>query len=156
MEPSVVTAMAAAMGSLVGAGTSIATTWMVERTQNIRTSAEWKLRELESLYKEFVAEASRLAVYAVTHTPEKLDEIVALYGILSQVRLVSGEAVVREGEACCRRIIELYLQPNMTKDQILAAVTSDDLPQLDPIKAFSNACREELQLVERQLYRRNQ
>jgi len=154
MEASVVTAMAAALGSLVGAGSSIATTWLVERTQNIRASAEWKLRELESLYKEFVAEASRLAVFSVTHTPEKPEEIVALYGILSQIRLVSGENVVREGETCCRRIIELYLQPPMTKEQIHAAVAANHLPQLDPIKAFSNACRDELQLVERQLYRR--
>jgi hypothetical protein len=154
MEASVVTAMAAALGSLVGAGSSIATTWMVERTQNIRTSAEWKLRELESLYKEFVAEASRLAVYAVTHTPERPEEIVALYGILSQIRLVSGEQVVREGEACCLRIIELYLQPPMTKDQFHAAVAANSLPQLDPIKAFSNACRNELKVVERQLYHR--
>ena len=154
MDASVVTAMAAAVGSLVGAGSSIATTWMVERTQNIRTSAEWKLRELESLYKEFVVEASRLTVYTLTHAPERLEEIVALYGILSQIRLVSGEQVVREGEACCQRIIELYLQPAMTKEEIHAALAGNSLVQLDPIKAFSNACRIELQVVERQLYHR--
>jgi hypothetical protein len=154
MEASLVTAMAAALGSLVGAGTSIATTWMVQRTQNVRASAEWKLRALESLYKEFVVEASRLAVYTLTHSPERLEEIVALYGVLSQIRLVSGEQVVREGEACCQQIIELYLQPPMTQDQIHAALAANDLVQLDPVKAFSNACRNELQAVESQLYRR--
>jgi hypothetical protein len=154
MEASVVTAMAAAMGSLIGAGSSIATTWMVERTRNVRASAEWKLRELESLYKEFAAEASRLAVYALTHEPERPEEIVTLYGILSQIRLVSGEQVVREGEACCLRIIELYLQPPMTKDQVHAAVAANDLAQLDPIKTFSNACRNELLVVEHQLHHR--
>ena len=62
MTSTVVTAMAAALGSLVGAAASIATTWITQRTQTIRAHSEWKLRERESLYKEFITEASRLAV----------------------------------------------------------------------------------------------
>ena len=58
MNSTVVTAMAAALGSLVGAAASIATTWITQRTQTIRAHSEWKLRERESLYKEFITEAS--------------------------------------------------------------------------------------------------
>ena len=78
-----------------------------------------KLRERESLYKEFIAEASRLTVDALAHSLERPDQFVPLYGLLSCIRLVSGEAVVRQGEACCRRIMELYGRPNLTTDQIL-------------------------------------
>jgi hypothetical protein len=45
MESTVVAAMAAALGSLVGATASIATTWITQRTQTIRADSEWKLRD---------------------------------------------------------------------------------------------------------------
>src|SRR5689334_2612714 len=139
-----ITATAAATGSMLGAAASIVTTWISQRTQSARAHLEWKLRERESLYKEFITEASRLAIDALTRSMERPDEIVALYGVLSRIRLISGEQVVRQGEACCRRIIELYGRPNLTTDQLRAAVVADQVDELDPLKAFSNACRAEV------------
>ncbi len=144
MNSTIVTAIAAALGSLVGAAASIATTWITQRTQTIRANSEWKLRERESLYKEFITEASRLAIDAVAHSLEQPDQLMALYGILSCIRLMSGEEVVHQGEACCRRIVELYGRPNLTTDQIRAAVETHDLDEIDPLKEFSTACRNEL------------
>jgi hypothetical protein len=137
--------LAAALGSVVGASTSIATTWITQRTQNLRANLEWKLRERQTLYKEFITEASRLALDAVTHSMERPDQIMTLYGILSRIRLLASEEVVSHGEICCRRIVELYGRPNLTTDQLRAAVTADDVDELDPLKEFSNACRNELQ-----------
>lgn len=144
MESTIVTGMVAALGSVVGATASITTTWITQRTQSIRATAEWRLRERETLYKEFIAEASRLTIGALTHSMEDPDEIMKLYGILSCIRLMSGPEVVREGEACCRRIIELYGQPNLTTDQFHALVTANGVEELDPLKGFSSACRNEL------------
>jgi hypothetical protein len=144
MNSTVVTAMAAALGSLVGAAASVATTWITQRTQTIRAHSEWKLRERESLCKEFITEASRLAIDAVAHSLEQPNQLMALYGVLSCIRLVSGEEVVRQGEACCRRIVELYGRPNLTTDQIRVAVESHNLDDIDPLKQFSTACRNEL------------
>ncbi len=144
MDSTVLTATAAALGSLVGAGASIATTWITQRTQIIRANSEWKLRQRESLYKEFITEASRLTVDAVAHSLEQPNQLMALYGILSCIRLMSGEEVVRQGEACCRRIVELYGRPNLTTDQIRAAVEAHDLDDIDRLKEFSTACRNEL------------
>ena len=144
MNSTVVTAMAAALGSMLGAAASVVTTWITQRTQTIRAHSEWKLRERESLYKEFITEASRLAVDALAHSLERPDQIMALYGILSRIRLVSGEEVVRQGEACCRRIIALYGRPNLTTDQIRAVAESHDLDDIDPLKEFSSVCRNEL------------
>ena len=143
-DSTVITATAAALGSLVGATASIATTWITQRTQIIRANSEWKLRERESLYKEFITEASRLAMDAVAHSLKQPNQLMALYGILSCIRLMSGEEVVRQGEACCRRIIELSGRPNLTTDQIRAAVEAHDLDDIDPLKEFSTACRNEL------------
>lgn len=133
-----------ALGSLVGATASITTTWLTHRTQSVRAHAEWKLRERESLYKEFINEASRLALDAITHSLERPDQIVTLYGILSRIRLMSGQEVVSQGEACCRRIVELYGRPNLTTDQLRLAVAASEVDDLDPLREFSNACRNEL------------
>ena len=141
MDSTVVTALAAALGSLVGATASIGTTWISQRRQSIRASAEWKLRDHESLYKEFIMEASRLFGDAMVKSLERPDQLVGLYGILSRIRLISGDEVLSKAVGCCHRIVELYRRPNMTADQIRAAFEANDF---DPLKEFSAACRAEL------------
>jgi hypothetical protein len=49
MDSTIITASAAAVGSLVGAAASILTTWITQRTQTVRAGMEQKLRERESL-----------------------------------------------------------------------------------------------------------
>jgi hypothetical protein len=153
MESTLVTAMAGVFGSLVGASASIATTWLTKRTEIVRTTAERNLRERENLYNQFLTEASRVAVHALTHSFEGPDQIVALYGILSRIRLVASTAVVREGEMCCVRILATYGKPGVTADELRGVlIAATDLAELDPLKAFSNACREELRLIEERIY----
>ncbi len=152
MEATLITAMAGVFGSLVGASASIGTTWLTKRTEIVRTTAERKLRERESLYNQFLTEASRVAVHALTHSFDGPDQIVALYGILSRIRLVASNAVVREGEMCCMRILAMYGKPSMTVDELRGVIaTANDLAELDPLKAFSNACREELRVIDERL-----
>jgi len=141
MDSTVMTALAAALGSLVGATASIGTTWLSQRRQSIRATAEWKLRERESLYKEFITEASRLFGDAMVNSLDRPDQLVALYGILSRIRLISGDDVLSKAVGCCHRIVGLYRRPNMTAEQIRAAFEANEF---DPLKEFSAACRAEL------------
>jgi hypothetical protein len=136
-----ITALAAAGGSLVGATASIITTWINQRTQTARELTQARLREREKLYGEFITEASRLVVDALTHSLETPDKLVLLYGILGRVRLVSSAQVLAEAEKCVRRIVDLYVGPNMTIEQIRSSLAAEEL---DPLEAFSSACRAEL------------
>jgi uncharacterized protein YbjQ (UPF0145 family) len=144
VDSALVTATAAGLGSLIGATASITTTWIAQRTQSVRAYAEWRQRERETLFKEFITEASRLAIDAVINSMQGPESIMKLYGVLSCIRLVSGQEVVRQGEACCRRIVEQYGRPNLTTDQLRDVVAADRVDELDPLDAFSNACRIEL------------
>jgi len=141
MESGVVTTIAAVLGSMVGASASIATTRITTRSQAIRANAEWRLRERQRLYKEFVTEASRLSVDARGHSLEGLDRLAELYGVLNRIRLISGEDVLSKAEDCCRLIVEFYWQPNMTLEEFRVAYEAD---RLDSLKEFSTACRREL------------
>ena len=141
MDSTIITAVAAAGGSLVGAAATSVTTWITQRTQTIHAEREEKLRNREALYGEFIAEASRLTMEALCHSLERPDTFVKLYGITGRIRLVATNPVLDAAEACIRQIIDLYAKPNMTVEQIRRAFECDGL---DPIKDFSVACRKEL------------
>jgi len=142
MDSALITATAAGLGSLVGAAASIGTTWMAQRTETIRGYNEWRLREREVLYGEFITEASRLAVDAMLNSLERPDKLVTLYGILGRIRLMSGNEVLHKAEECLRRIVDLYERPNLTPEQLRNEFEAN---KLDPLKEFSAACRAELQ-----------
>ena len=141
MDSTIITATAAACGSLVGAAATIVTTWLTQRTARVHSEREQKLRNREALYGEFITEASRLAVEALSHSLERPDTFVKLYGIIGHIRLVATDAVLAAAEACTRQIIDLYAKPNMTIEQIRLAFERD---RLDPIRDFSVACQKEL------------
>jgi hypothetical protein len=144
MESSVVNALAVASGSVVGTSASIVATWIGQRAQSARANVEWKLRERETIYRDFIMEASRLFADAMTNSLDRPDQLVVLYGILSRIRLVSGDDVLGKATNCCRHIVELYKRPNMTPDQIRAAF---EFHLFDPLSDFSAACRAELSLM---------
>ena len=141
MYSTIIPAVAAACGSLVGAAATIVTTWITQRTQAVHAEREETLRNREALYGEFITEASRLAVEALGHSLERPDTFVKLYGIIGRIRLVAMDPVLAAAEACMRQIIDLYAKPNLTVEQIRLAFERD---RLDPVRDFSVACRKEL------------
>ena len=85
MNATIITAVAAAGGSLMGAAATIVTTWITQRTQMVRAEREARLRDRQTLYSEFITEASRLTMEALSHSLEKPETFVTLYGILSRI-----------------------------------------------------------------------
>jgi hypothetical protein len=141
MDSTFIMAVAAAGGSLVGGAATIVTTWITQRTQRAHAEREEKLRNRNALYGEFITEASCLTVEAFSHSLERPDTFVKLYGISGRIRLVAADPVLAAAEACIGQIIDLYTSPNMTVEQIRLAFERD---RFDPIKDFSIACRQEL------------
>ena len=140
MDSTIITAVAAAGGSLVGAAATSVTTWITQRTQRAHAEREERLRNRQTLYGEFITEASRLAVTAFSHSLERPDTFVKLYGLSGRIRLVATDPVLAAAEACIRQIIDLFAKPNMTVEQIRLAFERD---RLDPLRDFSVACRKE-------------
>src|SRR5581483_7301779 len=99
MDLTTITAVAAAAGSLVGAAVTGVTTWITQRMQRVHAAREEKLRNREALYGEFIAEASRLTLEALSHSLERPDTFVKLYEITGRVRLVATNPVLAAAEA---------------------------------------------------------
>lgn len=148
MDTHLIAVLSAAAGSIVGAVASVTTTWIAQHKQTIRELTQARLRDREALYREFVTEATRLAVDAVSHSLESLEKFVNLYGIVGRIRLVSSEEVLAEAEECCRKIVDLYARPNICVDQLGVVF---DPKEFDPLKPFSSACRAEMSKIARSL-----
>ena len=124
MDQNLITAMAGVLGSVSGASAAIATTWISQKSQTIRERAESETRKRETLYGDFITEAS-----------------VKLYAILGRIRLVSSDAVLTAAEECCDSIVDLYAKPNRTMAEIFTTMHGNEFEFL---KRFSDACRVEL------------
>ena len=142
MDTTVVSALAAVLGSLVGGGATVVTAWVTQRTQSRRQQLDEEVRKRETLYAEFIVESSKLAIDALDHTidnPEKLFQVIALQ---NRIGLVGSDPVVQAADQTIRRILEQYFGPNLTREQMKELAMS--ARGKDPLSPFSRACREEL------------
>src|ERR1700730_886038 len=97
MGSTFIMAVAAACGSLVVGAATIVTTRITQRAQSVHAEREEKLRNRNALYGEFITEASRLAVEAFSHSLERPDSFVKLYGISGRIRIVAADPVLAAG-----------------------------------------------------------
>jgi len=148
MDPAVLSASAAVLGSLAGASASLATAWLTQRSQGKRAVIQAEVHKREQLYAEFITECSRLYLDALAHALERPETFQQTYSLLSRIRLASPGAVLREAEAAIQQILDTYRAPNLTVER-LRVVTLTELQ--DPIKAFSEACRDELRSLHEEL-----
>ena len=56
MEQSIIGALSAVLGSLVGGASSIATAWFTQKAQSRRESVNAEIRRRELVYTEFINE----------------------------------------------------------------------------------------------------
>ena len=141
MDSNLITALAGVLGSVTGASAAIVTTWISQRSQTRRERAKWETRRRETLYGDFINEASSLIADAFDHTLDNPETLVKLYAILGRIRLVSSEAVLVAAEEVSDRIVKWYAEPNRKIDQLFTALHSGEL---EVFKRFSDACRVEL------------
>jgi len=65
----------------------------------------------------------------------------------NRIRLTASDAVVGAADRTISRILELYFGPNLTKEELRTLALSR--PN-DPLKPFSEACRDELSALQRE------
>lgn len=149
MEPSIISGLSAVLGSIVGGAASITTAWFTQRTQSKRESINAEIRRRESLYTEFIAECSKLAIDSLDRNLDKPATFIQVYALLNRIRLISSDAVLHAADKTLREIIAQYFQPNLTVEQLRAEL---QLEHPDPLRPFSEACRQELRSLQRAAY----
>jgi len=140
MEPAYVSAVAALAGSAIGGLTSLAASWITQRVQVGAQQLAHVLRTRDDLYKDFIEQASQSFVDAVEHSEIDEGKMVRLYALVSRMRVSSSQAVVAQADKVMRLLIETYRAPNRTLGEAADSVRAGEL---DPLLAFSEACRDE-------------
>jgi hypothetical protein len=146
MDPSIVSALSAVLGSLVGGSATIATAWITQKTQSKRELAGAEIRKRELLYTEFIDECSKLAIDALDHTLDDTTKVFHVYALQNRIRLTSSDLVVAAADQTIKHILKNYFGPNMTREELRDLVLSGT--HEDPLKPFAEACRNELKALQ--------
>jgi len=104
-----VSALSALGGATIGGLASFGSSWLTQRTQLRFAHQEAIKAKREALYVEFVDEASRLYGDALGHQKDDATDLVKLFALLGQIRLVSPRPVVTAAERTFDTIIQTYL-----------------------------------------------
>ena len=141
MDASYVPALSALAGSAIGGLASFTTTWINQSSQARALQRGQDRARRETLYCDVITEASRLFADAFEHILDDPAKMVQLYATVSMIRLFGQPRTLAAAEEVMRQIGAAYFAPN--KDLALFADIAR-AGELDPLCAFSEACRDEL------------
>ena len=146
LNPAMLSTLAALAGSAVGSLAPVLSSYVLEKSATRRELLNRQLGQRESIYADFISKASRLYAHSMTHEIEDINDLVSLYALVSQIRLLASEPVIHAAEGFVKLIVKHYGEPNMTFEQMRAAALS---AKADPLDVFSFACRKELRSIMR-------
>jgi len=141
-DGTVIAALAALGGSLVGGFSSVAATFIGQRLQARWTQLGAELEERERLYGLFVEEAVHLFVDAIQRSRIDPAKIMRLYSKVARIRLMSTDQVLHAAEEVGKRLFEAYERPPDDPAEVLARYANGE-DNLDPLREFTEACRQE-------------
>jgi Glutathione S-transferase, N-terminal domain len=149
MDGSYISALSALGGSLVGGLTSSIATLLSVRTQ-ARTGQRAQDKSLRAdLYRDFIIAASKVRTDAhLSHEPN-IPDMIALYALVSRMRLLSSPRVVACAEKLMLATYDTYFGPDRTIAELYELIKSGKGHDagLDSMKEFSEVAREELQTL---------
>jgi hypothetical protein len=137
------------LGALIGGGASLAVAVYNQRSEERLQRAANEITKRETVYTDFLENASKLLLNAYTH-----DEIVLgideqhLLALINRMRLFAPPDVVAGAEAVLKAIVEISLKPSIELRQLAKEALSKS-PDPDPFLAFSLICRTDLDNVRR-------
>jgi len=142
MDTAYLSAFAALAGTAIGGLASFATSWT---TQHAQTRAQRIAGERETraaLFGRFLDEAAKLYSDALQSRRDDITGLIGIYALTNRIRLVSSPQVVEAADTVCRIIVDAYLAPNITMEEMRDNWIGK---HVDPLRDFSEACRQELQ-----------
>jgi hypothetical protein len=143
MNASVVTAIAALAGAAIGGVMTVFASWL---SQHAQARTQWIAHNQalrQELYREFIEQSSKLYIHALQNTNADVVALMGLYAQVSRMRIVSSVAVLDSANQILKKIVDTYLEPNKTFPELREMANSG---LVDPLRNFSETCREEFQL----------
>ena len=140
MNIAYLTAFSALSGSAIGGMASIATTWLSQHSQDRSQRHAQSEARRERLYGDFIDEASKLYIDALTHEQGDPSKFIQIYATIAKLRLFASADVVSKADQVMRDISEIYYLPKRDYTERQTEATTE----LNLLQPFSEACREDL------------
>jgi hypothetical protein len=142
MDIAYLSTVSALAGSVVGGLTSGVATWLSQRVQARESQLAREMARRDELYKEFIAAASKAYGEAIVSNEPNVQELVALYAMISRMRVQSLPQTVACAEKIMRATVDAYFAPGKTIREFHELVRNGE--GVDLLKDFSEVAREEL------------
>jgi hypothetical protein len=143
MDVAYISALSALAGSVIGGMTSGITAWLNQRSLARAGQLAHELGRRQELYKDFIIAASRAYGEALVVNEPKIEELIALYSMISRMRVMSSSNIVACAERVLSEITGAYFEPNRTVPELRELIRTGT--GVDPLKGFAEAVREEHQ-----------
>src|SRR5262245_32404593 len=95
---SILTAIVGLAGAAIGGLTSFMASWLTVRTQMHQKMQAAARARREKVYTAFIKEAARLFGDALGHQREEVSDLVSLYALVAQMRLLAPDEVIMRAE----------------------------------------------------------
>jgi hypothetical protein len=145
MDLAYLSAASALGGSLVGGLISGIATWASQRSQAKAGLIAHEIALREQLYIDFIAIATKIYGDAMVNDKPKIEDLAGLQAMVTRMRIISSPQIVACAEAVQRKTTDAYFMPNKTIRELYEAMKDGRV--VDPLKAFSEAVREEARLL---------
>ena len=142
MDAAYLSALSALAGSVVGGLTTGLTTWLSQREQVKASQIAHSLSRREELFKDFIVGASKAYGEALMSDKPQIEELIALYAMISRMRVLCFPQTVACAVNVMRTITEAYGAPNKTISELQEMMRSG--AGIDPLKDFAEAARQQL------------
>ncbi len=141
MDPAVLSTISALSGTVIGAISSLGTTWMTTKAQAraARIAAERSKRE--DLYGRFMDETAKLYASALNHVGVDYERLTGLYALSGRIKLYASAEVANGANDALKFLVDLSLKPPMSAEDMRIMMDSTDANIID---RFATACRAEL------------
>jgi len=150
MDIAVISAISGLAGAAIGGATSTTSAILSERVKNRRLAADSSWRRREQLYNEFISATAKHMADALGHERDDPAAVMELYALVAKIRLICPESVVVAAEAATIVVQKTYEAPNRSLRQLsIFSATGES----DPLAAFSEASRKDLQISRESLSR---
>jgi hypothetical protein len=144
METALISALSALAGSAIGSLAPVLSNVILQRSVTQREFLTRSVAARETLYSDFIDQASHLYVNSLTRDMEDFEKLLQVYALIGRMMLTSSSEVVKEAEELMRRITANFSQKNLTLSELQKHAVNAGK---SPIEPFSLACRVELNTI---------
>jgi hypothetical protein len=144
MEIAYISALSALAGSAVGGFSSTVTTWISQRAQARTAQVAHEIARRQDLYRDFITAASKTYGDALVSSEPQLADLVALYSMISRMRVLSEPRTVACADKIIRTTIDTYFSPNRSVRELTDLIKVGS--GIDPLREFSEAARDEIRM----------